>query len=115
MMWRIGSALALLPIATAQWSSVGGIDTVMCTGWSLRLDEVCDHERERELSTRPRRTLCNSAPSQGASIFLCGTFNDWCTGDLVTGTLCNIALHPPARSATALRPTESFRRRHARR
>jgi hypothetical protein len=23
---------------------------------------------------------------EGASIFLCGTFNDWCTGDLVTGT-----------------------------
>ena len=62
------------PLAAAQWGSLGGIDTVMCSGWTLRLDEmnrVCCAEE-------PNGECPNGFPSTCttpcAAIF--GNFND---------------------------------------
>ena len=66
------------PLAAAQWGSLGGIDTVMCSGWTLRLDEmnrVCCAEE-------PNGECPNGFPSTCttpcAAIF--GDFNDDCEG-----------------------------------
>jgi len=73
-----GAAPLLLERAAAQWGSLGGIDTVMCSGWTMRLDEmnrVCCAEE-------PNGECPNGFPSTCttpcAAIF--GNFNDDCEG-----------------------------------